>query len=86
MKQALTTFGNPFGLALYDKEQREVRGKPRKQRKANGQILSWIVLSTEGEIVSVHEDPTEYCKAMRQVLDHLREGVGFHRAQARIRL
>ncbi len=26
MKRALTTFGNPFGLALYDKEQREVRG------------------------------------------------------------
>ncbi len=69
MKRALTTFGNPFGLALYDKEQREVRGKPRKQRQANGLILSWIVLSAEGEIVSVHEDPTDYCKAMRQVLE-----------------
>ncbi len=69
MKRALTTFGNPFGLALYDKEQREVRGKPRKQRKANGLMLSWIVLSAEGEIVSVHEDPTDYCKAMRQVLE-----------------
>ncbi len=69
MKRALTTFGNPFGLALYDKEQREVPGKPRKQRKANGLILSWIVLSAEGEIVSVHEDPTDYCKALRQVLE-----------------
>ncbi len=26
MKRALMTFGNPFGLALYDKEQREVEG------------------------------------------------------------
>jgi DNA recombination protein Rad52 len=69
MKRALTTFGNPFGLALYDKEQHGVRGKPRKQRKANGLILSWIVLSAEGEIVSVHEDPTDYCKAMRQILE-----------------
>ncbi len=67
MKRALTTFGNPFGLALYDKEQHGVRGKPRKQKQANGLILSWIVLSAEGEIVSVHEDPVDYCKAMRQV-------------------
>ena len=26
MKRALMTFGNPFGLALYDKRQREVTG------------------------------------------------------------
>ena len=26
MKRALMTFGNPFGLALYDKQQREVTG------------------------------------------------------------
>ncbi len=69
MKRALTTFGNPFGLALYDKEQHGVRGKPRKQKQANGLILSWIVLSGEGEIVSVHEDPTDYCKALRQVIE-----------------
>ena len=28
MKRALMTIGNPFGLALYDKEQREVEGAP----------------------------------------------------------
>jgi DNA recombination protein Rad52 len=28
MKRALMTFGNPFGLALYDKEQKEVEGAP----------------------------------------------------------
>lgn len=28
MKRALMTFGNPFGLALYDKEQREVEDAP----------------------------------------------------------
>ena len=69
MKRALTTFGNPFGLALYDKEQHGVRGKARNHKKANGLILSWIVLSGEGEIVSVHEDPTDYCKALRQVIE-----------------
>lgn len=29
MKRALMTFGNPFGLALYDKEQAEVEDAPR---------------------------------------------------------
>jgi hypothetical protein len=28
MKRALVTFGNPFGLALYDKSQRQVSGAP----------------------------------------------------------
>ncbi len=69
MKRALTTFGNPFGLALYDKAQHGVRGKPRKQRQANGLILSWIVLSAEGEVISLHEDPVDYCKALRQVIE-----------------
>ena len=69
MKRALTTFGNPFGLALYDKEQRAVRGKPRSHKKANGQTISWILLSPEGEVISLHESPTDYCKALRQVIE-----------------
>jgi DNA recombination protein Rad52 len=31
MKRALMTFGNPFGLALYDKEQAEVEDAPKPQ-------------------------------------------------------
>ena len=31
MKRALVTFGNPFGLALYDKSQRQVSGAPARQ-------------------------------------------------------
>jgi hypothetical protein len=69
MKRALTTFGNPFGLALYDKEQHGVRGKARNHRKANGQTLSWILLTPEGEVISLHEDPADYCKALRQVIE-----------------
>jgi hypothetical protein len=36
MKRALMTFGNPFGLALYDKQQREVTSStaPRSARQA----------------------------------------------------
>jgi len=33
MKRALMTFGNPFGLALYDKEQRNVESKEDKERR-----------------------------------------------------
>ena len=32
MKRALMTFGNPFGLALYDKQQRQVTGSLRQER------------------------------------------------------
>jgi recombination DNA repair RAD52 pathway protein len=36
MKRALMTFGNPFGLALYDKEQREVEDAGRASAPARG--------------------------------------------------
>ena len=32
MKRALMTFGNPFGLALYDKQQRQVTSSVRQER------------------------------------------------------
>jgi hypothetical protein len=35
MKRALMTFGNPFGLALYDKSQRQVSGSPAKRETAS---------------------------------------------------
>jgi DNA recombination protein Rad52 len=73
MKRALSTFGNPFGLALYDKEQQNVRGRRRKPPKSapNGKdrAITWLVLSSEGEYLSTHEDPVDYCKAMRQLLE-----------------
>jgi len=38
MKRALMTFGNPFGLALYDKTQANVQNVPVEPRKAPGAI------------------------------------------------
>ena len=35
MKRALMTFGNPFGLALYDKSQRQVSGSPATRETAS---------------------------------------------------
>ena len=68
MKRALSTFGNPFGLALYDKQQRGVR---RSRSKPNGKPISWVLLDATGEPLSKHEDPVAYCTASRKHLEAL---------------
>jgi DNA recombination protein Rad52 len=71
MKRALATFGNPFGLALYDKEQRGVRGGirgPEKDRR-----VEWVVLSSGGQPLSTHPDPVDWCTAMRQQIESIAE-------------
>ena len=40
MKRALITFGNPFGLALYDKQQRQVTSSVREERAPQTQGVS----------------------------------------------
>ena len=40
MKRALITFGNPFGLALYDKSQRQVSGNGQGQEQGQSQARS----------------------------------------------
>ena len=40
MKRALMTFGNPFGLALYDKQQRQVTSSVREERGPQRQGVS----------------------------------------------
>ena len=40
MKRALMTFGNPFGLALYDKQQRQVTSSVREERAPQTQGVS----------------------------------------------
>ncbi len=56
MKRALMTFGNPFGLALYDKQQRQVTGSVREERAPQGQ----------GPLVQAgHPQPVGETKAIR---------------------
>ena len=68
-KRALATFGNPFGLALYDKERRGVRGSVVAGEDRSASAMSWIVLTAEGEISSVHVDPADYCTYMKKELE-----------------
>src|SRR5207302_4856443 len=58
MKRALVTFGNLFGLALYDREQNGVR---RKISVASGQSVSWSFVSSTGQILSTHAIPQTFC-------------------------
>jgi len=64
MKRALMTFGNPFGLALYDRAQKGVRGS-RKAPKP----ISWVLLSPEGEALGVQDDPVAFCTALRREIE-----------------
>ncbi len=73
MKRALATFGNAFGLALYDKEQRGVWGKtagartakPKNGSKANGGQMVWPLVSGDGIVVGRLADPGAYCASLR---------------------
>ena len=66
-KRALATFGNLFGLALYDKEQNGVR----RRRYANGHAvgISWVLLSGTGALLSRHDMPESFCTALRELLE-----------------
>ena len=64
-KRALTTFGNLFGLALYDKEQAGVRRKP-KTVGAAVVAAPWILLGAEGEALARHDRPQSFCTDLRQ--------------------
>lgn len=58
MKRALMTFGNPFGLALYDKEQKDVEDAPKKPKdlsteqrtKINAAITQLAVMDEAGKL------------------------------------
>ena len=68
-KRALATFGNPFGLALYDKERKGVRGAIEISADHATGAMSWVVLTSEGEISTVYDDPVAYCSSLRKELE-----------------
>ena len=65
-KRALATFGNPFGLALYDREQLGVR-KPRSE-KASPPIGPWILRSASGSEEASFDKPSEFAAALRNAM------------------
>ena len=70
-KRALATFGNPFGLALYDREQVGVR-KSRSE-KASPPIGPWILRSASGDNEASFDKPSEFASALRTAMTEARD-------------
>jgi recombination DNA repair RAD52 pathway protein len=69
-KRALATFGNPFGLALYDREQAGVR-KARLGKDAvteHNVAGPWTVLLASGALQTTLKTPNEFAAALRQAM------------------
>jgi DNA recombination protein Rad52 len=74
-KRALATFGNPFGLALYDREQagvRKTRGAPSSlaEKSHSG---PWVLRSATALSISSHDNPKLFVDALRQVMSEARD-------------
>jgi hypothetical protein len=70
-KRALATFGNPFGLALYDREQVGVR-KARNE-KASPPVGPWILRSASGMEEASFDKPSEFAGALRKAMAEARD-------------
>jgi len=66
-KRALATFGNLFGLALYDRAQNGVRRNGNGHGVAAG--VSWALFSATGGVLSRHGIPEEFCGALRELME-----------------
>ena len=70
-KRALATFGNSFGLALYDREQagvRKVRGAPSGHTNGSSHIGPWVLRSETGKAASSHASSADFIEALRQAM------------------
>ncbi|MDJ0514387.1 MAG: Rad52/Rad22 family DNA repair protein [Methyloceanibacter sp.] len=66
-KRALATFGNAFGLALYDPERRGVRrAKTRERQKPYPQ--SWSLRSARGGTMGRFDKPNAFIEALRNAM------------------
>jgi hypothetical protein len=65
-KRALATFGNPFGLALYDREQLGVR--KARTFKASPPIGPWVLRSATGGEEATFDKPSEFAGALRKAM------------------
>ena len=63
-KRALVTFGNVFGLALYDPSRRNVTGFPDHGRYARA--VCWPLSAGTGGPIARFEDPVAWCSAFRR--------------------
>jgi hypothetical protein len=65
-KRALATFGNPFGLALYDRERLGVR--KARPVKSSPSIGPWVLHSPAGAEEASFDKPSEFAGALRKAM------------------
>jgi hypothetical protein len=70
-KRALATFGNPFGLALYDREQLGVR-KARSE-KTSVPTGPWVLHSASGTEEASFDQPSEFAGVLRKSMSEARD-------------
>jgi hypothetical protein len=70
-KRALATFGNPFGLALYDREQAGVR--KARTIKSSAPTGPWLLYSPAGEQEASFDKPSEFAVALRKSMSEARD-------------
>src|SRR5512146_3258985 len=70
-KRALATFGNPFGLALYDREQLGVR--KARNKKASPPIGPWVLRSASGAEETSFDQPSAFAGALRRSMGEARD-------------
>lgn len=64
-KRALSTFGNSFGLALYDRDRKGVR----KSKAAQPKPCLWVIRAGDGTVANRFTDPRACARALRQMID-----------------
>ena len=65
-KRALATFGNPFGLALYDREQGGV--SRRRGAKVAPALGPWILRAASGTDQATFDKPSEFAAALQTAM------------------
>jgi hypothetical protein len=68
-KRALATFGNPFGLALYDRELAGVRNRKALERAPSFNDRGpWLLRASDGKADQSFDTPEEFAAALRAAL------------------
>ena len=67
MKRALSSFGNPFGLALYDSERKGVRETPPTAKKS-AESQHFALVTADGTQPGSWAAPEQFCHALRRAL------------------